>query len=75
MLEPVIPMPMAHPSHKAVAQQTHAHELAKKTTHEDEKIALVLALADGFSIWNIFHAELKSGFQSLIINDDRNSDE
>ena len=34
---------------------THAHELAKKpTTHENEKIALVLALAGGFAIWNIF---------------------
>ena len=26
----------------------------KPTTHEDEKIALVLALAGGFAIWNIF---------------------
>ena len=34
---------------------THTHELEKKpTTHEDEKIALVLALAGGFAIWNIF---------------------
>ena len=33
---------------------THAHELAKKPTHEDEKIALVLALVGGFTIWNIF---------------------
>ena len=32
---------------------TH-HELAKKPTHEDEKIALLLALAGGFAIWNIF---------------------
>ena len=30
------------------------HELAKKPTHEDEKIALLLALAGGFAIWNIF---------------------
>ena len=26
----------------------------KTTTHNDEKIALVLALAGGFAIWNIF---------------------
>ena len=32
---------------------TH-HELAKEPTHEDEKIVLVLALACGFAIWNIF---------------------
>ena len=66
VLEPVIPVPMGHPSHgvaarpwtlrahKAVAQQTHAHELAKKPTHEDEKITLVLFLTGGFVIWNIF---------------------
>ena len=29
VLEPVIPIPKGHPSHKAVAQQTHTHELAK----------------------------------------------
>ena len=33
---------------------TITHELAKKLTHEDEKIALLLALAGGFAIWNIF---------------------
>ena len=27
VLEPVIPVPKDHLSHKAVAQQTHAHEL------------------------------------------------
>ena len=75
VLEPVIPVPKDHLSHKAVAQQTHAHELAKKPTHEDEKIAVILFLTGGFVRWNIFHAELKSGSQSLIINDDRNSDE
>ena len=32
---------------------TH-HELAKEQTHEDEKIVLVLALAGGFAIWNVF---------------------
>ena len=32
---------------------TH-HELAKEPTHEDEKIVLVLALAGGFAIWNVF---------------------
>ena len=54
VLEPVIPVPKDHLIHKAVAQQTHAHELAKKPTHEDEKIALVLFLTGGFVIWNIF---------------------
>ena len=52
--EPVIPVPKSHSSHKAVAQQTHTHESAKKPTHEDEKIALVLALTGGFVIWNLF---------------------
>ena len=33
---------------------TITHELAKKPTDEDEKIALLLALAGGFAIWNIF---------------------
>ena len=32
---------------------TH-HGLAKEPTHEDEKIVLVLALAGGFAIWNVF---------------------
>ena len=32
---------------------TH-HELAKEPTHEDEEIVLVLALAGGFAIWNVF---------------------
>ena len=32
---------------------THTYDLAN-TTHEDEKIALVLALVGGFTIWNIF---------------------
>ena len=63
--EPVIPMPKDHPSHKVVAQHTlqsgvppgpHTHELAKKPniSHEEEKIALILFLAGGFVIWNIF---------------------
>ena len=38
-------------SHKVVAKQTQAK---KPTTHEDEKIALVLLLAGGFTIFNIF---------------------
>ena len=52
--EPVIPMPKGHLSHKAVAQQTHTHELAKKPTHEDEKIALILFLTGGFTLWVTF---------------------
>ena len=69
--EPIIPMQKGHPSHgvaqqplalrtyKAIAQQTHDHELAKKPTHEDEKIALVFFLAGGFTIWNIFDETIK----------------
>ena len=55
VLEPVILVPKDHLSHdKAVAQQTHAHELTKKPTHEDERIALVLFLTDGVVIRIIF---------------------
>ena len=50
----VAQQPRARRAHKAVAQQTHDHELAKKPTHEDEKIALVFFLAGGFTIWNTF---------------------
>ena len=49
--EPVIYMPKGHPSHKVVAQQTQAK---KPTTHEDEKIALVIFLSGGFTIWTFF---------------------
>ena len=38
-------------SYKVLAKQTQAK---KPTTHEDEKIALVLFLAGGFAIWNFF---------------------
>ena len=31
------------------------YQKSKTITHNDEKIALVLALAGGFAIWNIFH--------------------
>ena len=43
-------------SHKVVAQPAHAHELSQKPTitHEEESIALVLFLAGGFAIWNMF---------------------
>ena len=50
--EPIFLMGLSHD--KAVAQQTHPHELAKKPTHEDERIALVLFLTGGFVIWNVF---------------------
>ena len=48
--EPVISMQKVM-GHKAIAQQTQAK---KPTTHKDEKIALVLFLTGGFTIWNIF---------------------
>ena len=52
MLEPIISKG-AMPSHKVVA---HTHELSQKPTitHEDEKIALVLLLAAGFTLWFMF---------------------
>ena len=33
---------------------SHNNQEPKTITHNDEKIALVLALASGFAIWNIF---------------------
>ena len=55
VLEPVISMPKIAKikSHKVVA---HAHELSQKPTitHEEEKIALVLFLTGGFTIWFMF---------------------
>ena len=33
---------------------SHKNPGPKTITHNDEKIALVLALASGFAIWNIF---------------------
>ena len=55
VLEPVISKE-AMPSYKVVAQPTHAHELAQKSTitHEEEKIALILFLTDGFAMWFMF---------------------
>ena len=52
-LEPAKVITLEHSikSHKVVAKQTQAK---KPTTHEDEKIALVLFLVGGFTIWNIF---------------------
>ena len=64
--EPIIPMPEGHPSHKVVAEQTHAHELAKKTTHEEEKIAFVLFLARGFTIWNIFYEKTNTKLETAV---------
>ena len=64
--EPVIPMPKDHPSHGVVGEappggmnheagQSQVPTQAKKpATHKDEKIALVLFLTGGFTIWNIF---------------------
>ena len=35
-------------------RRAHKPQEPKTITHNDEKIALVLALAGGFAIWNIF---------------------
>ena len=40
-------------SHAPAISQTNQEP--KTITHNNEKIALVLALAGGFAIWNIFH--------------------
>ena len=54
----LVSMPKGHPSHKVVAQPppggVQAPTQAKKPIHEDEKIALVLFLSGGFTIWNVF---------------------
>ena len=51
----------ARPKHNSIDVLSHAPAISQKNqepktiTHNDEKIALVLALAGGFAIWNIFH--------------------
>ena len=51
----------ARPMHNSIDVLLHApaisqkHQKSKTITHNDKKIALVLALAGGFAIWNIFH--------------------
>ena len=45
----VLPLRLAH-----APTITHNQE-PKTKTHTDEKIALVLALASGFAIWNMFY--------------------
>ena len=50
----------ARPKHNSNDVLSHAPAISQKNqepktiTHNDEKIALVLALAGGFAIWNIF---------------------
>ena len=49
------------PNHNSNDVLSHTPAISQKNqepktkTHNDEKIALVLALAGGFAIWNIFH--------------------
>ena len=49
------------PKHNSIDLLSHAPAISQKNqesktiTHNDEKIALLLALAGGFAIWNIFH--------------------
>ena len=50
-LAKVIALEPSIKSYKVIAKQAQAK---KPTTHKDEKIALVLFLAGGFAIWNIF---------------------
>ena len=50
----------ARPKHNSIDVLSHALAISQKNqepktiTHNNEKIALVLALAGGFTIWNIF---------------------
>ena len=45
------------PLHKTHAQNiSHKNQEPKTITHNNEKIALVLALASGFAIWNMFRS-------------------
>ena len=50
----------ARPKHNSNDVLSHAPAISQKNeepktiTHNDEKVALVLALAGGFAIWNIF---------------------
>ena len=39
---------------------SHKNQEPKTITHNDEKIALVLALASGFAIWNMFQFKRSS---------------
>ena len=50
--EPAISMPKGHLSHKVIAQPTEAKK--PNIFHEGERIALILFLTGGFTIWNIF---------------------
>ena len=49
------------PKHNLIDVLSHTPAISQKNqepktiTHNNEKIALVLALAGGFAIWNIFH--------------------
>ena len=49
------------PKHNSIDLLSHAPAISQKNqesktiTHNDEKIAFLLALAGGFAIWNIFH--------------------
>ena len=51
----------AKPKHNSIDVLSQAPAISQKNqepktiTHNDEKIALVLALAGGFAVWNIFH--------------------
>ena len=44
----------SHKDSKVIARPTHTHELAKKPTHKEEKIALILFLTGAFTIWFLF---------------------
>ena len=71
-LEPaeVIALEASMKSYKAVAQPQplpSGMQAKKPTTHEDEKIALVLFLTGGFTIWNIFPSTCHYHFGSKIL--------
>ena len=60
----IVQQPQALQAHRELAKEpnitqaqkptiTH-HELSKEPAHENENIVLVLALAGGFAVWNVF---------------------
>ena len=56
----MVPAIISHKTNSLAQKPNFSHGVAHKkqepqpTTHNDEKVALILFLAGGFAIWNIF---------------------
>ena len=48
-------MTLGHRVHNQEPLRSEVPPVPKTITHNDEKIALVLALASGFATWNMFY--------------------